>query len=553
MNHFDTRSPHWLAWRKATSGGLLIFLLLLLARAVLPVQQNAASPVAQAAEQQPAARAPLTLSQVITDTAHIVSLPIIITPPQARTISIDAEPDRMQANGRNTSTLSALVLNSRNLPLPNFLIQFSATQGEFSNEQASIAVRTDAEGVARTELRAPLNFSEETTARISARVTNANGTVVSDTTSILLTPVSAERVTIRAASTRIPANGVSTTVVTATAQDAAGNGLPDLDLIFSTELGSFPNGNPTITVATNAQGSASTTLKSVFDIQTTSTKVSVVASDTGGASAETVVQFVAPGRVLLQALPASLPAVLTSKSVLRATVQDTTGAPIPFYPVDFLTTSGYFPDGKQVFRATTSAEGVASVDLFAAPAITTAAVSAQAGEHSGETSVTFTLAQCNDIEPNDFPRTQAKEQPPAACEGSLEGQQLVDPANPVNWNDWYYISLSKGQVITVDVSDIPAGSDYDLLLYDATLQQLAVSNNTGNTSERVTYTKTSGDTERYYIRINLFRASTTADDTYQLRLRVEPPDLPATATTTEEPARLQTENEESNPPLPPKP
>ncbi len=197
----------------------------------------------------------------------------------------------------------------------------------------------------------------------------------------------------------------------------------------------------------------------------------------------------APAQLLLQALPESIPAIINSKSVLRAIVQSTTGAPISLYPVDFFTTSGYFPDGNQVFRVNTSAEGVASVDLFAAPVLTTARVSAQAGQQRGETSVTFVLAQCNDIEPNDFPRTQSNEQLPAVCEGSLEGQELVDPANPVNWNDWYSIFLSEGQTITVDVTDIPSGADYDLLLYDATLEQLAVSNNTDNASEWVSYIK----------------------------------------------------------------
>ena len=120
------------------------------------------------------------------------------------------------------------------------------------------------------------------------------------------------------------------------------------------------------------------------------------------------------------------------------------------------------------------------------------------------------LEGCSDIEDNDIP---AQAQPLNTlgrdCLGSLED-------DPVGEDDYYTVTLTPGQSITIDLMDMPAGADYDLLLYRG-MELVASSNEEGSMNERASHTNTSSSTTTFLIRINIFAKSTAAPNTYVLR------------------------------------
>jgi hypothetical protein len=124
------------------------------------------------------------------------------------------------------------------------------------------------------------------------------------------------------------------------------------------------------------------------------------------------------------------------------------------------------------------------------------------------------LPLCDDVEPNDV-NTDAKTLTTigTTCAGSLENE-------PVGADDWYKFSLAQGKRVTIDLSGIPAGADYQLVLYrdpPSTRTQVGQSVNSGNASEHIEYTASS--TAIYKLRIYK-KVSAQGTDAYLLRVVV---------------------------------
>jgi hypothetical protein len=66
-------------------------------------------------------------------------------------------------------------------------------------------------------------------------------------------------------------------------------------------------------------------------------------------------------------------------------------------------------------------------------------------------------------------------------------------------NDYYYFDISALTPITIDLTNIPDGADYDLFLYDPLKNVAEESRSPGNADERISHTPTI--TGRYYIRV----------------------------------------------------
>ncbi len=66
-------------------------------------------------------------------------------------------------------------------------------------------------------------------------------------------------------------------------------------------------------------------------------------------------------------------------------------------------------------------------------------------------------------------------------------------------NDYYKLRLTATTNTTFTLSNIPSGCDYDLILYDANGATIKSSMSTGNTSEKITQSLSSG---QYYIKVN---------------------------------------------------
>ena len=119
---------------------------------------------------------------------------------------------------------------------------------------------------------------------------------------------------------------------------------------------------------------------------------------------------------------------------------------------------------------------------------------------------------CSDIEDNDSP-AQARLLSPIGppCQASFRD-------DPEGEDDYYQIELQADQQVQIDLTQMPSGADYDLILYNSDLAQLAVSNRSGVANERVVYT--AGVAGTYLIRINMARESTSATNNYTLQAQL---------------------------------
>ena len=72
-----------------------------------------------------------------------------------------------------------------------------------------------------------------------------------------------------------------------------------------------------------------------------------------------------------------------------------------------------------------------------------------------------------------------------------------------NWDlDFFYIDLTGPVVITIDLTDIPPASDWDLYLYDSEVKELAYSVEAGNSPELIAHDIS--EPGRYYIAVECY-------------------------------------------------
>jgi hypothetical protein len=121
---------------------------------------------------------------------------------------------------------------------------------------------------------------------------------------------------------------------------------------------------------------------------------------------------------------------------------------------------------------------------------------------------------CNDQEPNEGEDLAAPLRDIGqACRGSF-----VNPSDDVD--DWYEVNLDAGRTITVDLSSIPAGDNYDVYLYirgnQGTPVKLSV--NPGSANELFTYPVPT--TSRYYVRVYDKTPATASAKTYILKVNI---------------------------------
>jgi len=120
---------------------------------------------------------------------------------------------------------------------------------------------------------------------------------------------------------------------------------------------------------------------------------------------------------------------------------------------------------------------------------------------------------CSDIEQNDD-QTQARLLTPlgVACRGSLQD-------DPVGEDDWYVVNLDRGTTLTIDLSEIPAGANYDLTLFrfDLPGQPRFDSASPGQLPEHIEHHYTAGSEAKAFLRVRKSAAATPpAIDTYTL-------------------------------------
>jgi hypothetical protein len=97
---------------------------------------------------------------------------------------------------------------------------------------------------------------------------------------------------------------------------------------------------------------------------------------------------------------------------------------------------------------------------------------------------------CRRYEPNDALSTAWG---PLANGGAIEAALCSgDP------DDYYFVDLAAATTLVLDLTNLPSGTDYDLVLYNAAGSELAASRNYGTTAERITRGVSAG---RCFVRV----------------------------------------------------
>ncbi|MGY4535604.1 protocatechuate 3,4-dioxygenase beta subunit, partial [Pseudomonas sp. TE3786] len=271
------------------------------------------------------------------------------------------------ADGTSTSTISAVVMDTKGNPVPGATIDWTTTGGTL-DKTSSV---TDANGVASAVLT---SSTTPGTATVTATSGTAHGSAV-----VTFVAVAAATVTTTASPTSIVANGTSTSAISAVAKDAQGNPVVGVTVNWTTTGGTLDKTSS----VTDANGVATVELTSP-----TTTGKATVEANSGGGHSSTEVTFVAGPAAGVTGMSTSLRSIAadgTSTSTISAVVMDTKGNPVPGATVDWTTTGGTLDKTSSV----TDANGVASAVLTSSTTPGTATVTATSGTAHGSTAVTF--------------------------------------------------------------------------------------------------------------------------------------------------------------------
>ena len=156
---------------------------------------------------------------------------------------------------------------------------------------------------------------------------------------------------------RIPADSRSSSTITASLADSAGEPVPPgTPLRCDTSLGTFANGRPTCSVSTTDESG----MVAVALISGPAAGTAEVCCESGGSSQLITVIFFAgmpagaPNHISLTASPLSIPADGISTSTISALLIDGDNQPAPIgTEVTFSTTLGMFSNGNDLFTALT--------------------------------------------------------------------------------------------------------------------------------------------------------------------------------------------------------
>jgi hypothetical protein len=286
-------------------------------------------------------------------------------------IYVTAANSQIPADGVSSTTITASVRNAQGQPAKNGTeVEFGTTLGLIAPGRAAVQ-----NGLAKTTL---ISAPVPGTATISASVG-----ALKATTRVVFTPTSgsggAAHLTVRADPPAIPADGVSTSIVTALVSDAHHNTVPDGTMVtFHTSLGVIGPGS----VPTQA-GIALATLHSV-----TKPGEARVTVQVGDLTRRVTVSFVAvtPAHLSVTANPTSIPADGVSTSTITALVSDENNRTVPDGTlVTFATSLGVL--GPATVK---TQNGIAAATLHSSTTVGTAMVTVEVGSLSGEVPVTFT-------------------------------------------------------------------------------------------------------------------------------------------------------------------
>ena len=306
-------------------------------------------------------------------------------------ITLTANPTSLPADGTSSSTITALLKDVSGNPVSQsgIPVVFKTTFGHFSNGTKSITVTTSSTGGGSVVV----SLISDTTSG-TAMITCESGGVIQSTNITIGSSASVSSITLTANPTSLPADGTSSSTITALLKDVSGNPVSQsgIPVVFKTTLGRFSNGTKSITVTTSGTGGSVV----VSLISDTTSGTAVVTCESGGVIQATTVNIGSSntqvGSITLSASPSSFSASdATLSSKITATIYTANGDPVSSgVTVTFATNLGFFSNNQQSVIGYTNASGVAEAQLYSGGSVGTAQVSASAGGINRYVYVSFT-------------------------------------------------------------------------------------------------------------------------------------------------------------------
>ena len=200
-------------------------------------------------------------------------------------------------------------------------------------------------------------------------------------------------ITLTASPTSIPADGFSSTIITATVTDSSGNLAPNgTSVTFTTDLGSFPWGT-----SFTGWTSGNTGIVTVSLIAGTTVGIATVICTSEGVTQSIIVPITGSGggtaSITLTPVPTCIPPDGFSSSLITATLYNSSGSPVSVgTSVTFTTNFGSFSGGTTGSGWTSDDTGVVTVSLIAGTTSGTATVTATSNNVTQAVSVTFSAS-----------------------------------------------------------------------------------------------------------------------------------------------------------------
>jgi len=315
----------------------------------------------------------------VTATVGATSASTTVTFLGVRLTDMQSVPATIFANGTDTSEISVRIRDANGAAVVGESVIFATTSGSIQTE----TVVTDSEGIAKTSLIAPTTPGNATVTAVYGLIT-----AISNVTFTSSVPVGT--ITLTANPTSIPADGASSSTITATLRDTAGNPVAKgTSVVFTTTLGVFGgSGQGSYTVITPDENG----VVSVSLIASTTTGAAKVTASSGKVSQDVYVTMGgATLYISLTASPTIIPADGSSASRITATLVDAGGQPVtPGTAVTFTTNSGMFSNNTtSITVSTPDNTGQVTASLTSSTTAGTATVTASANGVSQSINVTF--------------------------------------------------------------------------------------------------------------------------------------------------------------------
>jgi len=315
-------------------------------------------------------------------------------------ITLTSNTTTIPADGTSSAQLTATIKNTAGNPVPKDTpVAFSTTLGSFQNGGRSITFQTaDASGVIIFSLK---SSGTDGTAKVTA-VCEGVSQSINITIGEEGQPGVAGSITLTSGAGSLPADGISSTPVTAIAYDTTGTPMPQgTEIIFTTEGGKFPNGTDPdglgkktsrVTLVTaDASGKIVTSL-----IASENGGIAKVQADCGGVTQVIYIVMVDPNdsvaSIELTAADAAIPADGNSSTVITAIVTDNFGKPVSSGTEVLLKTNlGTFAGGQtSLVLMTSGTTGTVLTSLISGIDVGTATVTAISGSITQSVQVAFT-------------------------------------------------------------------------------------------------------------------------------------------------------------------